>query len=320
MKTIIIDQNSDANQRLDKFLKKFFPNAPLGALYKMLRTGKIKVNNKKKEQTYRLELDDEIQIFLTDDEIEHFQKIEEKILPEKKPHPKLQILYQDEDFLVINKPPKMNVHPWDHKSTEASLIEIVHDLLGDKYNSLTFKPSLVHRIDRDTSGCILIALKKSALDNLLSQLQNHNIEKIYHTIVIGKMKSPRGTITEKILRKESAKNEAKVMISDDWQKAITHYRTLEEIKKPEWEFSLLECSIETGRTHQIRVHLSYHNCPILWDSSYGDKKINSYESRNSGIHRQMLHARKLAFNHPLTGKKISIEAPYFTDMKNFLKK
>ena len=317
MQKIIIQNHSDADQRLDKFLKKFLPNAPLGAIYKMLRTGKIKVNDKKKEQTYRLAENDEILIFLNDEELEKFQKILE--LPKKNiTKPRLEILYQDDDLMIVNKPAGLNVHPWDHKSTEISLIELVHDFLGKKYNSLTFKPSLVHRIDRDTSGCVLIALKKNILENLLAQLQNHSIEKIYHAIVVGKMWKPRGTIDKKLLRKESARDEAKVIVSEEWQRAVTHYSTLREISRPEWFFSLLECRIETGRTHQIRVHLSYYNCPILWDKAYWDKKMNSYQSRNNHISRQLLHAHSLTFIHPGTKKNFSITAPYWPDMKHFL--
>lgn len=217
MKKIIISEISDSDQRLDKFLKKFFPNIALGAMYKMLRTGKIKVSGKKKEQNYRLALGDEIDIFLTDEEILSLQKVEKNADNEAKTEKnfkKVDIVYQDEFILIVNKPAGMNVHPGDHKTTEISLIEHIHDILGKKYNSLTFKPSLVHRIDRDTSGCVLIALQKNILEKLLSELQNHKIEKVYHAVVIGKPKKPRDTISAKLLRRENAKNEAKVIVSD----------------------------------------------------------------------------------------------------------
>lgn len=225
MQKIIISENSDANQRLDKFLKKFFPSLPLGAMYKMLRTGKIKVSGRKKEQNYRLVLGDEIEIFLTEDEIKNLQNPQNSADFSRdennfsknisKKIPKLEILYQDEFLMIVNKEAGINVHPGDHKTTEVSLIEAVHDHLGKKYNSLTFKPSLVHRIDRDTSGCVIIALQKQILEKLLSELQNHKIEKIYHTIVVGKMPKPRDTIDARLLRRENAKDEAKVVVSPD---------------------------------------------------------------------------------------------------------
>lgn len=342
MQKIIIENISDANQRLDKFIKKFLPNAPLGAIYKMLRTGKIKVSGKKKDQTYRLLENDEIEFFLSDEEVRNFQtsttsptstfenpinkptstkngELRHKMANFDKSKIELDILYQDDDILVINKSFGINVHPGDHKSQEVSLIEMVHDYLWDKYNSLTFKPSLVHRIDRDTTWCLIIALKKNILEDLLRQLQNHKIQKIYHTIIIGKINPRRATITHKLLRNENAKNEAKVIVHPNGQKAITHYQTLKEFSIQNNDFSLLECRIETGRTHQIRVHLSYENCPILGDKAYWNKQINSFMKRKFDISRQLLHSYSLEFFHPWKKKNIKIIAPYKSDMQNILK-
>ena len=122
--------------------------------------------------------------------------------------------------MVINKEAGTNVHPGDHKTTEISLIEAVQDLLDKKYDTLSFKPSLVHRIDRDTSGTILIAKEKKVLETLLSSLQSGKIEKIYHAIVIGKPPKPRGTIEKKLRRIENAQDEAKVQVAKDGQEAV----------------------------------------------------------------------------------------------------
>lgn len=152
----------------------------------MLRTGKIKVNGKKKDQTYKLEEGDELSFWISDEEIAALKKGEEGIHEKstKKTDIPLEVLYEDEYLMVVNKPSDMNVHPGDHKTEEVSLIDLVQDMLAGKYDSLTFKPALVHRIDRDTSGCILIAKEKSTLESLLESLQSHAIEKIYHTIVV----------------------------------------------------------------------------------------------------------------------------------------
>jgi 23S rRNA pseudouridine955/2504/2580 synthase len=318
--SIAIDNPSDTWQRIDKFLRKYLPNAPLWGIFKWLRTGKIKVNNKKVDQTYRTLIDDEIAFYFTEAEMTAFrldQSIQREMGSESKKQV-LQTLYEDSSLLIINKPPALNVHPSDHKSNEASLIELVQDMLWDEYNTLSFKPSLVHRIDRDTSGCIMIAKEKKALEKLLSLLQEGKIKKTYHTIVIGYPTPTKGTINTKLLRIENAKDEAKVRVDESWQKAITHYEILEESIME--KYCLLECSIETGRTHQIRVHLSSIGCPILWDKSYGNAKENSFARRQYNIGRQLLHAYSLTFPHPVSGKSITVLAPYMKDMDNLLQK
>jgi 23S rRNA pseudouridine955/2504/2580 synthase len=344
MKEIKISHPSDAWQRLDKFVKKYLPNAPLGGIYKMLRTGKIKVNGKKKDQTYKIEQDDVINFWLADEEMENL------LTPNPSPKgegnsqnpPSLKekglgdevILYEDEYLLVVNKPAGMNVHPGDHKTKEASLIELVHDYLGGKYDSLTFRPALIHRIDRDTSGCIMIAKTKETLEFLLEELQSHKIEKIYHALVSGVPEKPSWTIRAKILRLENANHEAKVRVDENGQNAVTHYKLMQNSKfriqnsgsQKSWinnleswiSCSLLECRIETGRTHQIRVHLSFINCPILGDKAYGNASINSFIRRNSGISRQMLHAFRLSFIHPKTKKNLTVGAPYPEDFRKLL--
>lgn len=218
----------------------------------------------------------------------------------------------------MQKPAGINVHPGDHKSTEASLIERVHDMLGTGYDSMTFRPSLVHRIDRDTSGCVLIALQKPVLESLLALLQSHQIEKVYHAIVLGNMPKPRDTIDLKLFRQNDAKDRAKVCVDPvRGQRAVTHYRTLSSYIRGEVPLSLLECRIETGRTHQIRVHLSHLGCPIVGDAAYGSRKENALFRHKFAIDRQMLHAKRLVFRHPVTEKLLTIEAPYPDDF-NFL--
>ncbi len=197
----------------------------------MLRTGKIKINGKKKPETYKIEIDDEITFWLTDDELRLLQASEDSkngVLTQKiqREQKKLQVLYEDDFLMVINKSPGMNVHPGDHKTDEVSLIDLVHDELKGKYDSHTFKPALVHRIDRDTSGCILIAKEKATLEALLESLQSQKIEKIYHAIVVGIPNKNEGTIRHKLLRIENAKNEAKVRVDESGQSAVTHYKIL----------------------------------------------------------------------------------------------
>ncbi len=166
MKQFIITEN-DAWQRLDKFLKKLFPNASASLVYKINRKNKIKINGKKQDNEYKLQVWEEVKIFLQDDE---FLTLSEKIkdTPQeiREKFDIKNIVYEDGDILVINKEPWINVHPWDHKTKESNVISQIQDYLGDKLNSLTFKPSLVHRIDRDTSWILIIGKKKRYFDKI----------------------------------------------------------------------------------------------------------------------------------------------------------
>ncbi len=322
MQSITISHSSDSGQRLDRFVKKYLPNAPLWSIYKMLRTGKIKVNGKKKDQTYKVEQQDEITFWIADIELSELKKSTESLVNiwVKSECAPLEILYEDAYIMVVNKPAGINVHPGDHKTKEISVIEMVHDSLAWRYDSLTFRPALIHRIDRETSGCLMIAKEKWALETLLHDLQNDKIEKVYHTFTLWKLKNSEWTFRDKLLRIENAQDEAKVRVDEKGQSAVTHYKLLSSCHEIDGhnDFSLIECRLETGRTHQIRVHMSYHGHPILWDKSYGDKKINAYVRRKYHIERQLLHARYLEFTHPHTKRKLHIEAPYPHDFTIFL--
>jgi 23S rRNA pseudouridine955/2504/2580 synthase len=315
--SLTIDNMSDTDQRIDKFLKKYLPNAPLGGIYKWLRTGKIKVNHKKVEQTYRIEEGDVIDLHLNEDELWGFRKAVDGQISKSANQQTLRILYEDEYLLILNKPAGINVHPGDHKTKEVSLIELVQDSLWGRYNTLSFKPSLVHRIDRDTSGVIMIAKEKKTLEALLALLQSGRIEKIYHAVIVGIPEKSRDTIDAKLLRVEEAKDEAKVRLDENGQNAITHYRILSANIRD--KYSLVECHIETGRTHQIRVHLSSIGHPILWDKAYGNKSENSFAKREYSISRQLLHARSLSFIHPITKQVFTVEAPYPHDIDSLIK-
>lgn len=170
--------------------------------------------------------------------------------------------------------------------------------MDDKFDTLTFRPSLVHRIDRDTSGVLLIAKNKRSLDRLLDALQNDKMDKTYAMIATKTPRPESGTVRKKLLRVEGAKNEAKVRVDDSGAHAVTHYRTKQ--KNVAGKYALVECRIETGRTHQIRVHMASLDCPVLGDRAYGDIGENSHAKRRFGIDRQLLHAWKLSFPHPTT--------------------
>lgn len=325
MKQYIISQN-DAWQRLDKFLKKLLPNASASLVYKFNRKDKIKVNSKRQDNEYKLQVWDEVKIYLTDNDFETLKKpvsIETELNNTK--FDKKTIVYEDGDLLVINKEPWINVHPWDHKTKESNVISQIQDYLWDKLNSLTFKPSLVHRIDRDTSWILIIWKKKDILTKLVWDFKEHKkVKKTYYAIVFWKLPEKSWTINKKLLRIEWAKNEDKVQISDKWQTAITNYKVLREyvLKTATWENIISEVEVEilTWRMHQIRVHLASLGCPIIWDNKYWDKAFNSFISKNYWLKRQALHAWKIEFFHYTKNKIQSLEAKIKQDLVKFIDK
>ncbi|MCT4617543.1 MAG: RluA family pseudouridine synthase [Candidatus Gracilibacteria bacterium] len=321
MKQIIIEKN-DSEQRLDKFLKKLLKNASRSLIYKFNRKGKIKINKKKKDNEYKLQIGDELKIFISDNEYEELTKDTKQAIKIDKKLDKKNIMYEDKSILVINKNPFLNVHPGDFKTKEISLIDQVHDYLGNQLNSFTFKPALAHRIDRNTSGIIIIGKQKHTLDHLVKGFKNHDIKKIYYAIVLGKLENKTGKIDKKILRQDNVHNENKIIISEKGQKALTYYKVLEEkvleTKNGKQDISILEVELKTGRMHQIRVHLASIGHPIIGDNTYGNKNINSYIAKNFGLNRQALHSYKTEFYHPDRKKNVSLKAKLKPDLEKFL--
>lgn len=323
MKQYTIEEN-DAWQRLDKFLKKLFPNASSSLIYKINRKNKVKVDKKRQDNEYKLVVWEVISIYLNDEELNLLSKKAEVVkLPENKQFDKKNIVYEDWSLFVVNKDAWINVHPWDHKTTEIDLISQVRDYLWEKLNSLTFSPSLVHRIDRDTSGMLLIAKQKNILTKLVNDFKTHDkVKKVYYAIVLGKLPNKSWTIDKKLLRIEWANNEDKVQVSEKWQVAISKYKLLREhiLKTPNGEQVISEVEVEilTWRMHQIRVHLSSVGCPILWDNKYWNKQFNAYLSKNLWLTRQALHAWKIEFMHYDKDKKMSLEAKIKPDLIKFI--
>lgn len=321
---------NDAYQRLDRFCMKLFPRATRGLVFKLNRKSKIKVSDdgwetfRKQDNEYKLQPGDVVKFFLNSQDIETLsQKEEKKELFHGKKLSKEDIVYEDGSILIINKNPGMNVHPGDFKTQEVSLIQLVQDYLWDKLNSLTFKPSLVHRIDRDTSGIVMIAKDKNTLVNLMRDFREHkNLKKTYYAFVLWKVENETWTIDKKILRIENAKNENKVQIDDSWERAVSHYKVIWCRKlfteKGDIDISEVLVEIDTWKMHQIRIHMADLGYPILWDNTYGDKSLNHYISREFWLSRQALHAFRIEFMNYKTMKRIKLEARLKDDMKKFL--
>ncbi len=285
----IIDEKNYFS-RIDKFLRKNLPNVPLNEIYKLLRTGKIYINGKRvKEQNFPLEVGDLIKVEI---ELSNYSRKKEYELKPK--DIKLDIIYEDENIVVINKGPNLSVQPG--KGVGTSVIE---GLLyyGEKKG---FEPFLVHRLDKNTSGVLIVAQSRKVARYLGDIIASREVEKRYVTLVIGRS-------TEQIIEYPVDDLPAKSIIKVK-KNFITHLG----------EFTLLDVEIETGRKHQIRKHLAAVGTPVIGDDTYGDFKINREFKRSYGLKRQFLHCQsmKLSFD----GKRIEFFAPLSKDLEEVIEK
>ena len=303
--------------RIDKFLQSQINELSRTRLQALIRDGQVKINNIIINSTSKkIKEDDQIKV--------NFPPPKETLIkPNKIP---LDILYDDEDIIVINKSPGVVVHPGAGNYEET----IVNGLLFKYKNNLSsiggkLRPGIVHRIDKDTSGVIVVAKNDIAHINLSKQFSNHSIKRIYEALVWGSLKPQNGKISEKISR--SVKNRQLMAVRKEKGKmAITNYKTLkifQNFNLP--RISLIECQLETGRTHQIRVHMNFRGNSILGDKSYGKSKKKfkeidlSIEKQINNFNRQALHAKSLGFVHPKTKKEIFFEASRPKDFDTLIK-
>ena len=288
--------------RLDKVVSNLEQNMSRETIQRMIKTGKILVNGKQEKQSYKTTVGDLITL-----EEEIPEEIELK--PQEMP---LDIIYEDDDMLVINKEKGIVVHP-GNGNPDGTLANAVMAKCKGSLSGIggKIRPGIVHRIDKDTSGLIIVAKNDTAHINLSKQIQDRKVKKTYIALVRGVIKENEATVNMPIGR--SSKDRKKMAVTKDGKEAITHFKVLKRYNG----FTLLEVKIETGRTHQIRVHLSEIGYPIVGDEVYSNGK-NPF-----GVKGQMLHAEKLELKHPRTGKDLTFEAPvpkYFANIINQLEK
>lgn len=276
------------NVRIDSYLASK-QNISRVTIQRLLENGKIKVNGKNVKASYKVQLNDFI-------EIEKEKPIEINIKPQDIP---VEILYEDNDILVVNKPKGMVVHP-GNGNIDGTLVNAIMAICKDSLSGIggEIRPGIVHRLDKDTSGAIIIAKNDVAHIKLSEMLKNHEIEKTYIAIVRGIVKENEATINMPIAR--SNNDRKKMAVMKNGKQAITHFKVLK--RSAPNDCTLLEIKIETGRTHQIRVHLSYIGHPIIGDEVYSNGK-NKW-----GVKGQCLHAKSLKFRHPITDKEMNIQA------------
>lgn len=305
--------------RIDKFLANRLVNASRNRLQQAADAGNILVNNVPVKSSYRIKPYDDIQIVMD------YPKRELKIIPENIP---LNIVYEDDQLIVINKPAGLVVHP-GHGNYTGTLVNALAWYYKDLplFNSSDPRPGLVHRIDKDTSGLLVVAKTELAKTSLAMQFFDKTTERKYMALVWGSVKDDSGTITGNIGR--SPKNRQIFMVfpeGDHGKHAVTHYKVLRRIGY----VTLVECQLETGRTHQIRVHMKYINHPIFNDANYGGDEIlrgttfSKYRQFVMNcfkiLPRQALHAKTLGFIHPVTKEKMLFDSELPDDMATAIEK
>lgn len=303
--------NNEAGQRFDKYLKKLLSEAPNSFIYKMLRKKNITLNGKKADGSEKLNLGDEVKLFLSEETFEKFsnskkETAEEKLF-KKYPYIPLEIIYEDEDILVINKP--VGMLSQKSQASDISANEyIIGYLLKQKAVTepelATFRPSVCNRLDRNTSGLLIAGKSLKGLQDMAKQLNDRSVEKYYRCLVKGQIKQEQ--LIEGWLRKDEKSNQVQIFREEasgskyikTGYKPITCFsikalHPLEQAASSQECYTLLEVHLITGRSHQIRAHLASIGHPIVGDSKYGDKKVNGRFAKELRIHSQLLHAYRM---------------------------
>ncbi len=298
MNEFITTVEDEAGERIDKFLSEELIDRSRSFLQKLIKEQYVKVNGKPVKSSYRLISGDLVCILFPEPERPNIAA--ENIL--------LNILYEDDDIIVVNKPKQMVVHPAPgHYSGTLvnALLYHCQDNLSGINGSL--RPGIVHRIDMDTTGSLVICKNDAAHQSLSAQLKNHSIHRVYEAVVHGNLKEETGLINAPIGRHPTERKKMSTLAKNG-REAVTHYRVLERFGN----FTYIQCRLETGRTHQIRVHLASIGHPLLGDLVYGPKKCPF-----PNLQGQTLHAKTLGFLHPKTGEYVEFTAPlpdYFTNL------
>lgn len=293
-----------ADQRIDNFLITRLKSVPKTHVYRILRKGEIRVNKKRIKPNYRLQSGDLVRIPPL--EIEQKEAV-------PTPHHRLtdllknRILYEDKNLLIINKPPGIAVHGGN--KVKLGIIEILRTMFP-KLPHL----ELVHRLDLDTSGCLILAKKRSILKELHEMLrQGHNMRKVYWALTQGHWKKNELRVEASLRKNIMQSGERIVRVHEDGKASLTIFKPLETFT----DATLVEATLHTGRTHQIRVHAQYRKHPIAGDDKYGDKEFNK-KMRDKGLKRLFLHANSIEFTLGSTGQSIRVEAPLDDELKNCL--
>ena len=297
----IIVQNNEKGVRLDSYITKKLNDLSRANIQRLIEDGNILVNSAKQKISYKVNSGDKIEITIT----------EPIKIDLKQKDIKVEIVYEDNDIIVVNKPKGLVVHP-AVGNPDGTLVNAIMNICKDSLSGIggEVRPGIVHRLDKDTTGLLIVAKNDKAHINLSEQIKNREVKKIYIALVRGNIPENEATINMPIGR--STKDRKKMAVVKNGKEAVTHFKVIDRFKN----YTLLEIKIDTGRTHQIRVHMAEIGYPVVGDMVYSNGK-NEF-----GVEGQMLHAKSLDFKHPITGKNMHLEAElpkYFKDIIDKLK-
>ena len=301
----IIVKKEEENNRIDAYLSTKIETASRVTIQRLIEEGKILVNNKKTKASYKIQEKDEV---IVEEDKPKEVSIKAQNIP-------IEILYEDNDIIVVNKPKGLVVHP-ANGNPDGTLVNAIMAICKGTLSGIggELRPGIVHRLDKDTSGVLIVAKNDIAHVKMSEQIKKHEVEKTYIALVKGIVKENQATINMPIGR--STKDRKKMAVTKNGKEAITHFKVLNRFTTNKASYTLLEVKIDTGRTHQIRVHMAEIGHPVIGDTVYSNGK-NEF-----GVVGQCLHAEKLEFTHPITEKKMKLEAPlpeYFQNIINSFK-
>ena len=286
MKQFIV-KSEEAGKRIDAYISSKDEKISRTAVQRLIDEENILVNGSKTKPSYKVQENDKIEI----------KEVKPKEIELKAQDIPIDVIYEDKDIIVINKTKGLVVHP-AVGNPDGTLVNAIMAICKDSLSGIggEVRPGIVHRLDKDTSGVLIVAKNDFAHINISEQIKNHKTEKTYIALVRGVVKENEATINMPIGR--STKDRKKMAVTKDGKQAITHFKVINRYEK----YTLLEIKIETGRTHQIRVHLSHIGYPVVGDYTYSNGK------NDFNVEGQMLHAKKIKFRHPKTGKEMELEA------------
>lgn len=293
MNTLVVDE-INKGKRLDSYISDNMDKISRSFAQKLIENQQVTINGKNEKASYKVCAGDNIQVDVPEAQ---GTKLKVQDIP-------VDVVYEDKDIIVVNKPKGMVVHP-ANGNPDGTLVNAILAMCKDSLSGIggEIRPGIVHRLDKDTSGLLIIAKNNEAHVKMSKQIQDRLVTKKYIALIRGVVKDDEATIDMPIAR--SKVDRKKMAVDKDGKQAVTHFKVIKRYRG----YTLLEIKIDTGRTHQIRVHMAKIGYPVVGDMVYSNGK-NEF-----GIEGQMLHAKSLEFSHPITGKKMHLEAPlpeYFT--------